>query len=127
MCLEYLPRPISRSTLGRSVVVIIGLGSKKQMGGIAARRVIAVVADEQPVRDGAVVDFPRNAMGEKWSSVVSTRCNLAVAVGGETSRPTPAFPFISALDFLPKAIDQWASFHRGNIHRTDAESKAETC
>ena len=48
--------------LGAHVAHVIGLGSKKEMGGIATRWVVAAVKDEQPVLDGSAGENPRHSV-----------------------------------------------------------------
>lgn len=60
---EVLPLPFDSATFSEAVVVVVGGGSGEEVGRVHAGRVVAVVADEQAVRDGAEVNLPREAMG----------------------------------------------------------------
>lgn len=79
---------------------VVSLSTKKQVGRIDARWGIATVKYAQVSGDGAVMDFPRKAMGANQLHSASER---AVAIGGCTPRPQPTptrmRPFI---DVFPK-------------------------
>ena len=67
--------------LPRCVQHVLPVGAEPEVGGLDARRSIAVVADEHPARDGAVEELPCNPMGTT---------NLALGVDPSVAIPVQA-------------------------------------
>ena len=71
------------------VGIVVGAGSKKQMVGVYARRVIAAMKDAEAVGDTAISEFVRKAMGfGDWFSRLEAKIAIAVGIGG--AGPSPA-------------------------------------
>lgn len=75
--------------------------SKKEVGGVYTGRVVAPVADVEPVGDGAIRKLPRNAMCDLWP--VPHR-DHAVSEGVSVCGPLPTLVRRADRNFLPKAI-----------------------
>src|SRR5205809_1010876 len=56
------PTPRGVTALGDRISDVVCAGAEEQMCGIDAERSVAAMADDQPVRDRAVRQFPRNPM-----------------------------------------------------------------
>lgn len=104
------------SALSPHVAHVLGLRSKEEVRGIDTGWVIAVVANEEAIRDQTVVQFPRDSAGNDRSAIDS---DLTVTVGVQAGRPQPARraehrmdrPVL--VDLHPKAFSE--RFHDSNI------------
>jgi hypothetical protein len=74
-------------TLGDAVLSVVPVCPKKQMARINTRRVIALVADLHPIRDRAVVQFPRDPVSP---NVLPIFPENSVALGHYGTGPEPA-------------------------------------
>lgn len=77
-CLPALPIPVAN---------VVGIRSKPQVRGIAARRVVAMVEHTQTVGDGAVRDDPRQSVGPNLTILES---DAAISVLVTAGSPKPA-------------------------------------
>jgi hypothetical protein len=59
-----VPFALGRATLPSRIGHVVSRRPNEEVRGIAAGWVIAVVSDQQPIGDGAVVEFPGDPMGE---------------------------------------------------------------
>src|SRR5690606_31677367 len=87
------------------VLRIVVMGSKLQMSGVTARRVVALVSNNKAVRDRPVGQFKRNPMG--LERVLLTQCHLPIS---ETISSPGVWPtFIEcAVDYvLVNFLGQW--------------------
>lgn len=111
MRLGALCRTGCAATLPVHVGVVVRDGAEKQVLGIDASWVVAVVADEHPIRDGAVVQLPRHTMGELTPSFLT---KIAVAEHMLPAGPQPAR--VGTLNFHPEA--SWIVVGAKECHRS---------
>jgi hypothetical protein len=71
-----------------------------------AGRVVAPMANEQPIGDWSVVQLPGNAVGQQHLPVIAADGDLPVALGQLMPSPYPAR--FRAMDLLPETLGQWA-------------------
>lgn len=94
--LGVLPRRVCIATwrdlppLGVSVGVVVRDGAEPQVGWVATRRIVTVMADGQPGRYRTVDKHPRDAMG---AALPSLQPKGAVAAAIQTRRPRPTRVF----------------------------------
>lgn len=84
-------RATPRSALLTPVSGVVRVSAKPQVSGIHASAIIptrAVMKNKQPVRDGAEVNGPRNAVGRSVDSGANP--HATVASGSSTGCPQPA-------------------------------------
>lgn len=93
-------RRITAPPLFSHISHVIHERPQEQMVGIDAWRIIAFVADVKPVRDRAVVNFPRSAVRQVTTKA---RSILPVSRPVDRSLPLPALVGISGRGVLPKA------------------------
>src|SRR5271166_3333772 len=95
-----------------SVGHVIGVSAEKHVIRSDAGPDIAVVADAEALGDGAVVEFPSEAVGFNRRAV---HFELPVAVGERASQPLPASVRLANLG--PKAfnLSSHISLHRGLV------------
>lgn len=77
------------AVLCRHVLAVIRPAAEKEMSGIDARRIVAVMADVQVTGNGTMVDFPTDAMG-KGTLVRSRDGDNSISSGHANARPLPA-------------------------------------
>ena len=94
------------SSLAHHVKRVAGLIPKKKMPGVYARRVVAVMENAQPGRDGPEVEFPTDTVGQ---------CDCTANPGPHppiSTRVTVALPFPAStadhLHLLPEAFRECA-------------------
>ena len=73
--------------LTNGIANVIRIRAEEQVVGVAARGVVACVADAHAIGDWAVDGLPHNAMR---ATVMTIEPNLAVALGRSLARPDPA-------------------------------------
>lgn len=117
---------VGMPSLCHRIVMVVGVGAEEQVGGADTAGVVAVVADQHPIRDGAMLDFPRKAMGVDRSPGGSGE-----RVGGLLTRRTyPAFA--RAIHLGPEPRDgilgmhgsHSLSCHAGGVISTARPSRA---
>jgi len=86
---------------GVSVVRIICVRSKKQMVGVDATPIIAVMANAYPVRDVTDMESVADAVRVLGFGVVRKR---SVPVTVDAARPGPALAFCFSIDVSPEAF-----------------------
>lgn len=94
---------VTVATLGNAVPHVVGHGAKEKVSRIDTRRVVAAVANVQSVRDGAVVDFPRESVSSKYP-FGRGRHDLTIPVRIGTSGPQPTR--IGLVDVAPEPLFQ---------------------
>lgn len=97
----------ARSSFGVPVGVIVGRSAQPQMVDSHTRWVVAVVKNPKPIRNGAVVQFPRKAM---HSSIMGANFHDAVTIFVGSPLPFPAAASLS--DFSPEPCfmgDSWGA------------------
>lgn len=104
----------SVATLARHVAKVIRVASQKEMRRIAARAVVACVADELPKRNRAVRQLVSNAVRPALFAPVLHR---SISGAAESSRPGPALIWISLVNALPKpeSDGDWLGRHRSIV------------
>jgi len=96
-----------RASFARSIFHVLFAGTKEQVIGSYARRIVAGMAHIQSFRDWSIVEFPRKPMCQNGSAGVASNANVSVLLFDTGASPEPtAFCF---LDFLPKAVGEWAA------------------
>lgn len=90
-----------RSFFGRHVSRIVQIGAQEKMGWIAARRIIAVMADFQSIWYLSVVYDPRNPMGKMRHF---SNPNAPIAKFVSTSKPFPTFRIRFFGEFAKKRV-----------------------
>jgi len=92
------------SVLGAHVAVVIQAGSEKQMFRVHAGRVVAGVANEQTVRNGAPVKFERKPM-RPVDLVADAKIAVTEAAARATPEPAIALRAVTwpLVDLVPKA------------------------
>lgn len=87
------------------VAHVVGIRAEKQMRWIAARAVIAGVANHYPGHNGALRQFPRDPMSTQCPPypVLAYR-ESAVAISKKTGQPRPAVRAVAALDSFPESF-----------------------
>ena len=107
---EWMPTPaltrlykcLLTSPLRASVCQVLGLSTEEKMRGVDAGSHVAPMANEQTVRNLAVMKFPTHTMHRALSSIMENKRGLAVSARQDVARPEPAgFRFIDA---APKAL-----------------------
>ncbi len=93
--------------LGRHVSQVFGLRSEKEMVWIDASANVALVTNEQAVRDGAIGEFPRDAMGKQSPTLAPSLADEAVAPPPNTSLPQPTTVRLD--DALPEPFGEGSS------------------
>ncbi len=88
--------PDQRATLSGHIGQVVGIRSKEQMRFVAARPVIARMANQHPLGDGASVDGIGRAMGVDHSSL-SRQPKTPVSIRSHSPRPRPASIWAAAL------------------------------
>lgn len=78
----WMPVSGQRTSLRMHVVYVVGSGSKKQMIGSDATRIVTTMQNHQSIRDGAIRQFPRHTVRAARLSVapcspVTLRCQCA--------------------------------------------------
>jgi hypothetical protein len=85
---ERLRVPAAAPTLRVGVSVVVGDRPKEQMVEPHARRIVAMVADNEALRDWSVRDFPCHAMG-KFVGLANSEDSVSRRVPGTSPNPTP--------------------------------------
>lgn len=99
--LALLVRSLGLPALGNHVTNVIKVCAKKQVSGIAAKFIVAMVQDVHPFGNGAVGEFPCNAVG---SCCLPVDGKLPVSVATCSGSPVPAIGITEFVHSLPKAI-----------------------
>jgi hypothetical protein len=87
MRLEHIG--IHRATLGDAIGSVVGIGSKEQVVGIYARRIVAPMANEQAIGDGSEVQFPRDSVGGECFPANAKVSISPLMMGTRRPNPTP--------------------------------------
>lgn len=87
-------------TLSKHIADVIGVATEKQMSGIDAGRIIAMMTDFHALWNGAVSQFPCDAMRERAFAPDSSR---AVTVISFATLPFPALIGVEEFDALPES------------------------
>jgi hypothetical protein len=93
--------PSSLATSRRSIRGIVIDSSKIKMGRIAARRIVAMMADEHAVRDWAVVNHVRHTIG---TILPALKYQPAIAIFVATTLPFPTCVRCSGGYTCPKSV-----------------------
>lgn len=72
----------SRATLTRLVSAVVLMRAKEKMIGPDARRIVALMADEQAIWDGAEMQFPREAVRRNVPAIDTDATITISTVGG---------------------------------------------
>lgn len=88
-----------RAALQSHVRHVVSVGAEKQVIGAHALGVVAIVADEQPVRDGSVCQEPREAVR---APVAASEMGCTVPLRGELPLPDPTM--IALFDLRPEPL-----------------------
>jgi hypothetical protein len=85
-------RPCFSSAFLPHISNVVLMGSKKKMGRVAARRIVAVVADVQPVWNRAVMNLIRDAVGLYGIRLLGVLAEVktAIAMSIRGASPSPA-------------------------------------
>ncbi len=101
---------------------VVGVRSKKDVGGIAAGRVVAAVATNETRRDVSVNERPCDAVSVALFFTRNIKHPISSSLSGRT--PQPAFVLPSLFDPLPEAVlvflrQLWHQFrsHISNLPR----------
>lgn len=97
---------MSLSTFSVHVGKVFGGGAKKQVGRVDASANVASVADAQAIGYGAVVKFPRYAMGV-YHCLGSLCSDSSITICTQEALPQPAFVGGTGRYVLPKAFTEW--------------------
>lgn len=89
----------------RSILVIIGMGSKKQMRWVYAPWVVAMMTYQHIIRDRSIVQFITKPM-RKHLLAFNEELTIPLWHSGASPQPTLA----GRIDFLPKSGSGWATF-----------------
>jgi hypothetical protein len=109
---------VGKATLLGCVQKVLPLGSDKQVRGIHAYPVVAVMADDATSRDRPVVQYPRKAVDD---AIVPTDPETTIAVRARRTRPLPAA--IGLPNLSPKTGGGFLrrfGARRMNVHSTGA-------
>ena len=101
------PSPVVRATLGQHVLHVVSRRPEKQMLGVTALRVVALVANKHPLRDIAHKRLVRSSMSPHLSRVLSRHritTDVAVALLVPTALKLPAASLDVAHDFLEEPV-----------------------
>lgn len=80
------------SSLRSTIRKVLRLRTKKQVRGLTAGRIVAVMAHIQPTRDGSICEFPRQSMRQDVS-LAGWVVDRAVTSVNPRTRPFEALPF----------------------------------
>jgi hypothetical protein len=84
---------------------VLGWRAEEQVIGADTRRVVAAMADEQPIWDGTVREFPTDTRGIDAASVESAATDAAVAQRVAAASPLPAaIRRRGSVDLLPETV-----------------------
>jgi hypothetical protein len=86
--------------LAHHIRTIVELSAKKEMRGIATRRVIAPVTNNKTVGDGAIANFVAKSM--RYISLLAEHKNSIAA--RRSTLPQPTVILVADLDFAPEGI-----------------------
>lgn len=90
------------TTLGDHVAHIISLSPNREMGRIAAWRIIALVQNFHPFGDGAAVEFIAKPMRQDQNMFTVIQHPISPVIGGAC--PLPAIIISGSGNFFPKAL-----------------------
>lgn len=93
------------------ILHIVQLRANKEMVGVNAGGVVALVKNEHAFWDRTKSHFPRNAMRH---FVFALNANLPVAMRIDHARPFPALIMVALVHSFPKAIFEWATTGMSN-------------
>ena len=82
--------PDGATALRGHIGAVVSNGAEKKVGRIDTGWVVAVVQNPQPIRNGAVVDFPRNTMRPNRTPVLASAAELSIAARLHGCGPSPA-------------------------------------
>ena len=102
------------STFSVSVGGIISMCADEQMGWANAGRIITFVADDHPIRDGAIRQFPGKSIGSEMFAVDDQ--SAITALSDVLINPTPS----GLSDVLPEPL-LWCSHSTGISARSATE------
>lgn len=86
---------------------VVRVGPEKEVGRIAARRIVAAVADEQTIWDLSVGDFPDHSVRPTASATPACSapdCEEAVALRATRGQPRPALIGTATLNLGPESF-----------------------
>lgn len=92
------------SSFFNTVLHIVFNGSTKQMGWIAARRIVAFVTNQLTFRDWSIFNLPRHPMSHRPFVVFSRWAKDAVSMNICFSFKRPAFVWSKLSDTVPKPL-----------------------
>jgi hypothetical protein len=81
---------LAGASLTRRIPIVVGRCANEQMRGVDARGVVALMADEQSLRDGANAKLVRKAMCQSLLAVFYRKRAVPVAVAVTSPDPTGA-------------------------------------
>lgn len=99
-------QPVPTPQLGSHVSHVLDVGGRKQVTRIAARRIVAAMADVERGGEGSKRERPRHSMRSDWAA---THLNSAVLVRAKSPRPRPACVRRTDFDSLPKTFGKVVS------------------
>src|SRR5260370_6637087 len=108
----FLALRAARASLSDHVLRIVLVRTDKQMRRITARGVVAVVADEQAARNGALTELIGDPMRKSWLPSLApheTTAPFRIAL----RHPWPTAHQIRAIDFLPESLCDLRFINRG--------------
>lgn len=112
-------------TLANHVSRVIERRSEKQVGGITAGRIVAVVTHKQPVGNEAVRQLPRTAVGRNPYPLTADVPNMELPVSGMKNCSLPRPAVTRFVDLRPKFSWQIADFHAPKITRIEGVLNAD--
>lgn len=92
------------SALLHLVLHVVVICTKKQMVRVDTSAHVATMADEHAVRDGAVMHYPRKAMGAFFGAVPTADLNNPITM---TVATCPQPTAIGLLDMRPETFGKW--------------------
>lgn len=96
-----VPVPSRRATSLGHISQVVRVGAQSQVNWVDARRVVALVADAQPLGYRAVGQFPTEAVGP--ASYAGADHKAPVAESAPAAGPQPALA--GSVDLLPEPLD----------------------
>lgn len=92
------------ASFGMPVSVVDGPGAKKQVGRIAARRIVATVENAQPQGNGTEGQYPGYLMGQLNETAINGALDTAVAFADSEGPPRPAAIEIVPVNLFPESL-----------------------
>lgn len=102
---------VAAATFVMHILCVVGLCAKKEMGWIAARRIVAYMANVHAVWYRSISKFPSNTAGDR-AFVASTfslaHREVSVSMRPATCLPLPAFVRAAPVYLFPETFFDWA-------------------